>query len=620
MNAAGKSLLERFNGIIESNLNNPAFNIDDACRELGTSRSQLFRQIKAESNLSTSLYIRRRRLEKARVLLRTSDKKTSEIAYLVGIDSPQNFSKYFSQEFGVTPSAFRKEIPENETAEPVSRVTVTAPTKSKRRYYSYAAAGIILLSAVSIYLFLTRTETPVKSEFGFVGNSIAIMPFKNLGSSQTEFYCDGIARQIHGSLSLNEELKVISTTSSVRYKTTTKSIPDIAKELDVNYILEGSVFQDKNKLRVSVGLVRVQDDRTIWTKSYDGSDEEIFSFISDVSKEVAYELGQKLTAEARKRIEKIPTSSPAAYREYLRGSQLIVAREKSRLEESVVKFSNAIEFDPEFADAYAHLGHAYQLLGAGAFIDEKLSFKLAEENSLKAIRLDTENALAYANLANVYQAEYKWEQATTAHQIALQYNPNDALVNYWYSLLLRQTGDPKQAFRFSSKAVELDPLHHVIYGGNIGNCVIAGEMDLAKKYIEDGKVLFNDSWVYYWASSTYYAALNNFDMAITQMDRSIELGPGIRITRYTRAYYQGRAGRDDQVHAYLESLPDSPTFYIARAVSYAGLGDQQKSMDFLAKAADEGILMTDLAVSPILNMHRDDPRFKAILTKFNLNQ
>lgn len=620
--ASGKSLLERFDAIIEKNFSNPAFSIDDACRELGTSRSQLFRAIKSETNLSTSLYVRKRKLEKAKELLRTSDMKTSEIAYHVGIDSPQNFSKYFSHEFGLTPTAFRKETNTTgpEMVEAVEVLPSALPPKSKQRYRAIAAIVVILIAAISIYAFLNRAEKPMKNEFGFAGNSIAIIPFKNLGSDKTAFYSGGIAEQIHASLSMNEELKVISTTSSDRYKNSNKPISEIAKELDVNYILEGSVLQDKSNIRINVGLVRAQDDRRIWAKTYDGSDEEMFSFLSEVSTELAKELGQKLSAETSRRITKGPTSSPAAYKEYLQGTQLILSREKDRLNESVIKFKNAIEFDPEFADAYAYLGNAYQLLGAAAFIDEQLSFKLAEENSLKAIRLDTENSLAYSTLANIYQAQYKWEQALTAHQIALKLNPNDAMTNYWYSLLLRTTGEIQEATRYSSKAVELNPLHHVIYGGNIANFIYAGQLDKAREYIENGKVLFDNSWVYYWEVAIYYDKIKEHDLALKNIAKSIELGPNIRITKYYRAFYQGRSGKVKDVNAFLESIPDVPEYYVARAAAHAGLGEQETSIAFLEKAADAGILMTDIKVSSITDIHRNDPRFKAILKKFDLHQ
>lgn len=616
MTSAGKTLLDRFDEIIERNFNNPEFGIDEACRELGTSRSQLFRQIKTETQLSTSLYIRRRKLEKARELLKTTDMKTSEIAYAVGIDSPQNFSKYFNQEFGVTPTAFRKEkAPEIVVQEP------EAPQQRKFNLnYIYAAAAVLLLiTFVSLYFFINKKEEP-RNEFGFVGNSIAIMPFKNLGSSQTSFYADGIAEQIHSTLSLNEQLKVISSTSANKYKDSNKSTAEIASDLDVNYILEGSVFQESNKIRINVGLVRVQDDRRIWTKTYDGRNEEVFAYINDVSKQVASELGQKLGDEARKRISRAPTTSPAAYKEYLQGHQLIVSRTKERLEEAVIKFSNAIEFDPDFADAYAGRGQTYHLLGVGAWMDEPLSDKLAEEDALKAIRLDEGNATSYAILASIYAAQKKWEPAKSAYETALNHAPNDAMINYWYSLLLRQIGDFKKAARYSAKAVELDPLHHVIYGGNMDNMMHAREMEKVRQYIENGKVLFDNSWVFYWDVAIYDSFNEDWEGALKNIGKSIQLAPEIRIIRYYQAFYNGKAGHVDKVKRYLDSIPDLPDYYPARAAAYAGLGDQETSIRYLEKAAEQGILMTDIIDNPLTNIHRKDPRYDAVLAKFNLHQ
>jgi TolB-like protein/AraC-like DNA-binding protein len=629
-------LIERFNEIIDNHLNSQSFDIDEICRELGTSRSQLYRHIKEHSQLSTSLYIRKRKLAKARELLESSDMKTAEIAYHLGIDSPQNFSKYFSQEFGISPTAYRKKIVEEKSNTPEQKLdTVNNPSalpplldgdiyKKKSAYkpfaglkYVYGGIGVLSLLFMTYY-FLWRSESDGGSVFGFRRNSIAIMPFKNMGAPETAYYCEGIADQIQGTLSLNEQLKVISTTSSGKYRNSNKLIPQIAKELGVNYILEGSVFESNNKIRINIGLVSVSDDRTVWTKSYDGDTQDLFSYLSNVSREVAKELGQKLSPETRKKLNKVPTTSAAAYKEYLQGSQLVASRQKDRLEESIVRFSNAIEFDPDFADAYASRGHAYYLMGESAFIDEQQSFKMAEQNSLTAIRLDTENALAYANLGNIYRAQYKWEQAKTAYEIALKCNPNEAVVNYWLSLLLRSTGDLKNAIQYSAKATELDPLDHVIFGGHITNCVFGGELQRVEKSIEEGKVLFNDSFVYHWGLSHYYSARQDYHGALESITKALQLNPGIRSTRFLQAYYQGKTGQVETANAYLNNLPDLPENYIARATVYAGLKDQQQSILYLQKAADLGMIPTDVKVSPIFDIHKNSELFKAILQKFNL--
>lgn len=631
MRDSEKVLLDKFNKIIESNFHNPDFGIEEICLELGTSRSQLYRHIKEQTQLSTSLYIRHRKLIKARELLETSDMKTAEIAYFLGIDSPQNFSKYFTQEFGLTPTAYRKVALEgrNNAEEKIDveiPETVSVPVPIKRNYrqyfgkYFYSAIGFILLLSLLVYFWKPLFDkTQNGSAFPvFSGNSIAIMPFKNLGSPETAYFCDGIMEQIHGSLSLIQKLKVISTTSSDKYKNSPKLVPQIAKELDVNYILEGSVFQANNKIRIKVELVRARDDRSVWAKSYDGDTKDVFKYLTTVSKEVASELNHKLSDATMEKLGKVPTTNPAAYNEYLKGSQLIVSRKRNELEESIIKLNKAIDFDPEFAAAYASRGHAYYLLGESDFIDEVTALKMTEQNSLTAIRLDAENALAYANLANIYRNQYKWEQAKTAYEIALKYSPNDALINYWFSLLLRSTGNVKEAIKFSSKAVELDPLHHVIFGGNILNCIYGGELDLAKTKIDEGRVLFSESWVYHWVVGYYFAAKGQYKQALQSYFLANQKNPGIKSIQYQTVYCQAMDGQVDKAKTYLKQLPEVPGNYISKCVIYAGLKDKKQSLHYLRKAADAGIISTDMKVSFLFITLRGEPEYQAVLKKFGL--
>ncbi|MCF0054259.1 helix-turn-helix domain-containing protein [Dyadobacter sp. CY356] len=626
-----KVMLDKVNQIIERNFNKSDFGIDEICLELGTSRSQLYRYIKEQTQLSTSLYIRHRKLIKARELLESSEMKTSEIAYYLGIDSPQNFSKYFTQEFGQSPTAYRKLILEgkNNVAEktvdeiPDSALPPVIEQKNNKRYphkYFYPVIGFILGLALIISFwkpFSGKTEN-VRSLPIFSGNSIAVMPFKNLGSPETAYFCDGIMEQIHGSLSLIHKLKVISTTSSDKYKNSQKLVPQIARELDVNYILEGSVFQVNNKIRINVELVRARDDRSVWTKSYDGDTKDVFKYLTNVSREVASELDQKLSDAAMEKLGKVPTTNPAAYNEYLKGSQLIVSRKKSDLEESIVKLNKAIALDPEFAAAYASKGQAYHLLGESEFIDNAKALKMTEQNSLTAIRLDAENGLAYANLANIYRNQYKWEQAKTAYEIALKYNPNDAQINYWFSLLLRSTGKMKDAIRYSSKAVELDPLHHVIFGGNLLNYIYGGELDLAKKSMDEGRVLFSDSWVYYWCAGYYFIAKGQYKDALKCYALANQKNPGIKSIKYQTVYCQAMDGQTDKVVSYLKQLPEIPENYISRCVIYAGLHDKKRSLYYLRKAADAGIMSTDMKVSSLFISLRGEREYKAVLKKFGL--
>ena len=625
--------IERLEHSIDAHLNDSEFSIDLLCKEVGISRSQLHRIIKEKTNLSITLYLRKKRLEKAKLLLSSIDLRVSEIADAVGINNPANFSKYFIEEFQMSPTDFRKQ----QQTDLTEVLTVIPPLHHQQEdwvknppgrkpnlpsRYVYVLVGIAAILAVAFYFFGYRfsnesiqnsTSLQEVSE-----NTIAILPFKNLGPTEKSFFSDGVMEQIHASLSLLENLKVISKSSSKLFRDSPKPLSQIANELHVKYILEGSVLQIDQKIRITVELSNAAENRAVWTQSYDGETKEVFTFMSKVAKEVADELNQKLNAELTDKITKSPTKSLAAYNEYLQGNQLIQARDKSKLEASLLKFTAAIELDPEFANAYANRASAYFLMVAGKYIDEQTGYKMAEQNALTSIRLDAENSLAYAVLAIIYQDQNKWDQARTTYQIALKYSPNDALINYWYSLMLRSLGHLEEAIQFSTKAVESDPLSQVIFGGHTLNCILGGKLDLAQKNISDAQLLFNNTWNYHFVKGYYHISKEEYTTALQSMNRAIELGPSIKILKHMATYCKSKAGQTKEVTDYLKSLADVPENYSAFIMLYAGLGDKERAMRYLQKMADTGVIPTDLKVMPIYKTLRNDKRYEAILQKYGL--
>jgi TolB-like protein/AraC-like DNA-binding protein len=292
MTHSDKTLVEKLDIFLDKNLENPSLSVDDICLEMGVSRSQLHRILIEKTQLSTTLYIRKKRLEKAKNLLSTTNLRISEITDAVGINNHANFSKYFIEEFNVSPTDFRKRTPElievsDEESLPSfedivlhdnqpDNYVITKP-KSYRRWY--LLLGLVVLSSMGFYFFskaLQNNITQFDDGLNQISeSSLAILPFKNLGSPDNAMFCDGVMEQIHGSLSLLENLKVISKTSSMVFRNTKKPIGQIANELHVKYILEGSVLQIDKKIRITIGLTDAKEDRSVWTKSYDGDTKDV---------------------------------------------------------------------------------------------------------------------------------------------------------------------------------------------------------------------------------------------------------------------------------------------------------------------------------------------------------
>jgi TolB-like protein/AraC-like DNA-binding protein/tetratricopeptide (TPR) repeat protein len=682
MTEAEKRLIEKLNEFIEVNANNPIFSNEHIYRELGISRSQLYRLLKEEFDLSTSLYIRKRRLLKAKELIENSELKISEIAYQIGIDSPQNFTKYFSQEYGLSPTEYRKNLPQLITNSPTpivekeaefqvkevitetkteriieGKITIEQKIKeeiterriehiatrisqkteakiSKKVTYLLVALALSVL-LFSIFLIWQNTQkntndiakmsisVPIaayQSAALYEDLSIAVLPFKNLGKPENSTFVDGIMEQVHTSLSQLENLKIISKTSSNQFRNTTKKLPQIANELHVNYIIEGSVMQIEKQLRINIQLIHAKEDRVIWGKNYDGDMQNVFAYMSSVSKEVVTELNQKLSMVQQKKLEKIPTKSLEAYNEYLQGKELLQTRTKEKLEASLLRLEEAIRLDSTFADAYAQKANAYFLLLDAQYINIQKGYQLVENYAFKAIKLDNENALAYATLANMYREQDKWSQAITTYQIALKYSPNDALINYWYSLVLRSTGNLKESVRYSQKAMHLDPLSQVIIGGHILNCSLAGNLDLAQQAIKEGALLFNNSWTYYWGKAYFHLVQKDYQTALNELEKSHQLNPNVKSIKYHIIFCKGKLGRTQEVQDFLKMLPEIPDNYAGFVVAYAGLGDKERAMQYLEKCADAGMLPFDLKVLPFYDLLRQDQRYQAILQKFGLEK
>ncbi len=627
------SFLDKTNQLIDKNIENPTYSIDEICRDLGISRSQLFRHIKEKTSHSPSLYIRQRRIHKGKELLDSTPLKIAEIAYRVGIDSPQSFSKYFTDEFGISPSEYRKPRENGQAdliAAPPNLETLTQPFPTIHQFPAlrinnwWLGLGTVLLIWASIFVWQQFTastnstsidlaSSPVPTE-----NSIAVLPFKNLGAAENSFFSDGIMEQIHTSIALIDHLIVISKTSSMRYRDTKKTTPQIAKELNVNYILGRTVLQVGTTVHINIELIKANEDRVVWANNYEGELSTIFSHMSTLAKEIANELNQKLSTAQNKKIERVPTTNLEAYNEYLKGKQLQLTRAKAGLEASIQRFDKAFALDPTFADAYSYKASSYYLLGSLDYMDLQKSYQMAEKNALTAIRLDENNGMAYAILANVYRSQNKWEQSLSTYQVALKHSPNDAQINYWYSLALRSVGRLDEAIRYSTKAVALDPLYPVVLVGHIGNCSYAGRFDLAEKSIKDGAILFSNSYLYYYATAFYFINKHDYKSALEEFRKSDRLNSDVKSIKTLIVYCQLKSGQKDLAEPYLRSLTDTAENYTFFAIIYAGLNDKESCLHYLQKGVDVGILPEYLKVSPIFTFLHSDSRFKAILQRIGL--
>ena len=631
MNNSEPILIERLNKLTEQRIEDTDYSIEDICRELGVSRSHLFRVIKEQTGLSISRYIRQYRLLKGKELLETTDLKIAEITYKVGLDSPQTFTRFFTEDFGITPTEYRKNISfsdededtvelKTEADEPISLPNRLVPTRA--RNYTYFLLIMIPLLLGGVWFWLKARPAIAESGetgSGFTGSSIAILPFKNSGLPETSLLADGVMEQVYSLLAQLENLKVISRNSSSLFKNTDKTIPQIATVLGVTYVLAGEVKQFGNRIIVSVELVKASDDRVVWAKKYDGQAGALDAFMNMAAREITVELDQKLSVSQSQKMDRRLTRNQEAYQEYLQGKQLMYSRNKEKLEASIKRFDRAIALDPSFADAYAYKASAWFLMGSSEFTNLGESIKLSELNALAAIRLDGENGLAYAILANIYRQINRWEQAVASYQIALKHSPNDAQINYWYSITLRSLGLFDEAITYSTKAMALDPLYPTIIVGHIGNYSYAGKFAQARAIIDNYELTLRDHYMFYYGKAFYHINQSDYKTALGELMKGDSINPNVKSLGYFVSFCRAKLGQKDWVNAYLNTLPPTPGNYPALAIVYAGVGDKENCLKYLQLGAELGILPEYLKVSPVFRFLRNDKDYQAILQRLGLN-
>ena len=297
----------------------------------------------------------------------------------------------------------------------------------------------------------------------------------------------------------------------------------------------------------------------------------------------------------------------------------MLSRNTAELQESLVRLNYALALDSTFAEAWAFKAATTQLLPGAGKVESKKRDSLTEQYALHAIRLDPTNSTAYGVLGILYHATHQWQAGENAFRIALQHNPNDAQINYWYSILLRSMGRVKEAAEYSTRAVALDPLYPIILAGHILNCVYADRMDLAEKSIENGRGLFDNSFAYHMARGYYEMSRTEYTRAAAEFNRSQVLNPDDKGNTPLILYCEAKGGNRRKATTFLQDLTSTtPWDNYQRAVVYAGLNEGDSSLHYLKKAADEGYYFRDTKVTPVFQPYRKTLAFRAVLRRYNL--
>jgi Tfp pilus assembly protein PilF len=423
-------------------------------------------------------------------------------------------------------------------------------------------------------------------------------------------------------LSKISALRVISRTSSMRYRGAQKSLREIARELDVDAVLEGSVLRAGDRVRITTQLIDVDSDRHLWAESYDRALRDVLSLQSEVAQAVAREIKITLTPDERSRFGRIRQVDPEAHEAYLKGRFSWNKRTEEGLKESIEYFQRAIGLDPAYPAAYAGLADAYGILGNNQFAPAHDTFPKARAAALRALELDDGLAEAHASLAFCMQNyDWDWAGAEREYQRAFQLNPNYAPAHQWYAFYLIGMGRNAEAVDEIKKARQLDPLSPRI-NSNVG-LMLYYARDYDQALMELRKTVELDPIGSRWFLGWVYLQKKMYDEAISaSLERSQLLdGKGTSLADLAHAY--AVAGKRAQARQTLGKIKEQLTrVHIppdAIALVHVALGEKDQAFALLEEAlAQHNVLFYWLKADPRFDPLRSDPRFQHLLRRLSL--
>ncbi len=524
----------------------------------------------------------------------------------------------FSWAFEITPEGIRRE------SEVATDQSITHHTG--RKIVALTIVLAVIATGLLIFQFLRArsTSTPRQSEAATVSNkSIAVLPFDNLsGDPQNAYFSEGVQDEILTRLAKIAELKVISRTSTQRFKSAPNDLRQIAQQLGVANILEGSVQKANDQVRVNVQLINALTDAHLWADTYDRKLTDIFAVETEIAKTVADMLQAKLTGSEQHVIAARPTENTEAHQLYLKGRFFWNKRTGNDLKKSIDYFEQAIAADPNYALAYAGVADGYVWLPGYTAGTPRDSYPKAKAAAKKALELDDTLAEARTSLAiAIWLYDFDSSQANREFQRAIELNPNYAIAHQQYgNVTLSALGRFDDAIAEGKRAVELDPLSLVINTDLGSNYCYARRYDEAIAQLRKTLEMDAGFYIAHIVLSQALDAKGARDAAIVeyQKARTLNDDPSV-LGLLGRAY--GLSGNKMEAEKILDQLKKlSQERYVSAysfALVYLGLGDKEEALRWLEQSYQDraGSDIGYIRVDPLLDPLRGDPRFEALAEK-----
>jgi TolB-like protein/DNA-binding winged helix-turn-helix (wHTH) protein/Tfp pilus assembly protein PilF len=459
--------------------------------------------------------------------------------------------------------------------------------------------------------------------------SIAVLPLENLSHDpEQEYFADGMTEALTTELAQISALKVISRTSAMQYKGTKKLLPQIAKELGVDAVVEGAVQRSGDKVGITVQLIHAPSDRHLLAKSYERGLRDVLELQREVAHAITNEIKAKLTPSEKVHLASARSIDSEAYEDYLRGRFLSSTLGEGDARKGIAYFQLAIQRDPNYALAYAGLAESYITLSQpwNGALSPKETLPQAKAAATRALAIDDSFGEAHAALAHVIELyDWDWQGAEKEYRRALELNPNDAMAHLWYGEYLQVMGRNEEGIVQLRQAMALDPLN-VLHMGELGGLFFtARQYEEANRAFQKALELEPD---YSWSHLGFgeiYREHKMYREAIAELEKSVNLSNRNETSMASLGKVLGDSGRNQEARKILEELKErSKQRYISPylvALVQIGLGKHDQAIASLERGyMNRDQWMMYLKVDPRLDDLRSDPRFQELRRRVGLPQ
>ena len=504
---------------------------------------------------------------------------------------------------------------------------VAMPTRASwRRVALVGGIGVVLLTVLVLGLSLRGRRQ------GLVGRanpapirSLAVLPLENLSRDpEQEYFADGMTEALITDLSKIGALRVISRTSVMQYKGAKKPLPQIARELNVDGVIEGSVQRSGDRVRITAKLIHAPTDTHLWAESYERDLRDVLALQDDVARAIASQIRIKLTPQEQVRLASARPVNPEAHEAYLKGRYFWNKRTEEGLKKSLEYFQKAIDVDPNYALGYAGLADSYGILGNNGHLPPRETHPKAKAAALKALELNDNVAEAHSTLAAVMEEyDFDWAGAEKQHKRAIELNPNCATAHHYYAWHLAHRERVEESITEIKRAQELDPLSLII-NMNVGRMLYYGRRydEAIEQYRKTLEMDPNLPWAHYLLGVAYeQKGMHGESIAELQKAVSPSEINTIRLAALARAYaLDGRRSKALKILHQLKELSKrryvQPVFV---ALIYEALGDKDRAFLWLEKAyQDRSVNVPALRTDARFDSLRSDPRFQDLLRRIGL--